>query len=269
MASRSSAKALNNPKNSHQSTLQSNKINQVGRVSAILLWTLAVSLLVPIKTIAQSVGASPQNVTNYNVSVQQLKVSSRARAHLERAQKAFAEANMPQALKEVERTLVSDPQCAQAFIMRSLVKLALKDAEGAAVDSGEATTLDPNDGYAFLVLATAYNFHGETDAAITAARQALRLSSDLWQAHLEIAKALYQQKRFESALHELETLQVNFPDVHLVRGDVFMMLGRRKEGSDEFRLFLLQAPSDPRVAKIRQIVADSDRTVENRTQVSQ
>lgn len=269
MAGRPTARVLNSPKSSHLPAFQSHKINQVDRVSAILLWALAVSLLLPIKTIAQSVDTSPQNITNYSVSVQQLKISSRARAHLERAQKAFAEANMLQALKEVERTLVSDPQCAQAFILRSLIKLSLKDVDGAATDSGQATTLDPNDGHAFLVLATAYNSHGETDAAITAARQALRLAPDLWQAHLEVAKALYQQRQFEPALHELERLQVNFADVHLVRGDVFMMLGRRKEGSYEFRLFLLQAPSDPRVAQVRQIVADSERTLANRNQVSQ
>jgi tetratricopeptide (TPR) repeat protein len=224
---------------------------------------LAFCLFIPFKSMAQSVDARPQNVTNYSVSVRQLKVSSRARAHLERAQKAFVEANMAEALKEIERTLVSDPQCAQALTMRSLIRLTLRDLEGAATDSGQATALDPNDGQAFLVLATAYNARGETAAAITAAQQALRLSSDLWQARLEIAKALYQQGRFEPALHELEFLHVNFPDVHLVRGDVFMMLGRRKEGSNEFRLFLLQAPTDPRVARIQQIIADSERTVSN------
>lgn len=268
MTGQSSARVLNF-KDSHLRTFQSHKTNQVDRVFAILLWAFAIYLLVSSKTVAQSLEEGPQNVANYSVSVQQLKVSARAHAHLERAQKAFAERNMPEALKEVERVLVSDPQCAQAFIMRSLIRLALKDVEGAANDSGQATTLDPNDGHAFLVLATAYNSHGETDAAITAARQALRLSPDLWQAHLEIGKALYQRRQFEPALHELELLHVNFPDVHLVRGDVLMMLGRRKEGSEEFRIFLLQAPHDPRVAQIRQIVADSDRTPENRNQVSQ
>ena len=144
MAGRPTARVLNSPKSSHLPAFQSHKINQVDRVSAILLWALAVSLLLPIKTIAQSVDTSPQNITNYSVSVQQLKISSRARAHLERAQKAFAEANMLQALEEVERTLASDPQCAQAFILRSLIKLSLKDVDGAATDSGQATTLDPN-----------------------------------------------------------------------------------------------------------------------------
>jgi tetratricopeptide (TPR) repeat protein len=191
--------------------------------------------------------------------VEQLSLSSKTYTHLLRAQKHFTQRNLSKASAEVNRALLNDPRCAVALAMRAFIRLATKDSLGALDDAVQATTLDPNDAEAFLALATAYNSLGDMDAAAIAAEQALRLVPGLWQAHLEMAKALYKQDRFSAALHELDLLNVDFPDIHLVRGDVLIMLGRRAEGAEEFLSFLRQAPGDPRGGQIRQILASLGR----------
>jgi len=57
------------------------------------------------------------------------------------------------------------------------------------------------------------------------------------------------------ALRELDVLQRDFPDVHLVRGNVLMHLDRRQEALGEFDMFVREAPSDSRGDRIQQIVA--------------
>jgi tetratricopeptide (TPR) repeat protein len=128
-------------------------------------------------------------------------------------------------------------------------------------DATRAAALDPNDGLSSLTLATSYNSQGNFEQAEASAQQALKTQPDLWQAHLEIAKALYGQQQFMPALNELERLKINFPDVHLVRGNVLMRLGRSQEGAAEFTAFLAEAPHDPRDVQIRKILADINPTV--------
>jgi tetratricopeptide (TPR) repeat protein len=204
---------------------------------------------------AQILDEASLNSPNPTVSVQQLSLSSKTYTHLLRAQKQFTQRNLSKAIAEVNRALLDDPQCAMALAMRAFIRLATKDSPGAVADAVQATTLDPNNAEALLALATAYNSQGNTEAATAAAEQALRLVPGFWQARLEIAKALYKQDKFSDALHELATLNVDFPDIHLVRGNVLMMLGRSTEGADEFIAFLRQSPGDPRGGPIRQILA--------------
>jgi tetratricopeptide (TPR) repeat protein len=194
------------------------------------------------------------------VSVQQLSVSSKVYAHLLRAQKQFSKKNLQGAIAEVNRALLDDPKCAMALTMRALMKLAAKDFPGATADAIQATALDSRNAEAFLALATAYNSQDNMEAATAAAEEALQLVPGLWQAHLELAKAFYKQSKFSAALHELDLLNIDFPDIHLVRGNVLMMLRRQTEGADEFVAFLRQAPGDPRGEPIRQILAGLGRS---------
>jgi tetratricopeptide (TPR) repeat protein len=188
--------------------------------------------------------------------VQQLKVSSRVREHLSKAQRHFQRADLAGAFAELQQALSEDPQCAQALTMRALLKLAAKDPSGAIADSKQATLIDSNDAEAFLALATAYNSQQNFEEAEPAARQALSLQPDLWQAHLEVAKSLYGERKLLAALHEIDSLQTDFADVHLVRGSVLMLLGRKQEAAHELGEFLDEAPHDPRSEQIRQIVTD-------------
>ena len=238
-------------KPNHFLTYSVNKVDQVSRVCCALC--TAALMLIPLADCKAQAGA--EHATQHAISVQELQIPSRARVHLDRAIQQFHKMKLSAAAAEVERALAVDPACAQALTMKALIELASHNSSDALTDASEATKLDPHDAMSFLVLATASNSQESYGQAEASARQALKVQPDLWQARLETAKALYGQQQFAAALLELESLKIDFADIHLVRANVLMRLGRNREGAGEFAAFLDKAPNDARGTQIKEIIA--------------
>lgn len=199
---------------------------------------------------------APPATGRYIVSAARLGVPAKARAHLTAAHRYFANLEFDNAEQEIEGALRADSAFAQAFAMRAFIKLAEKDLNGAVEDAKHATLLDANDAESFVAMAMSYNSLKEFPQAEDAAWHALSLRPDSWQGRLELAKSFYGQREFVLALRELDLGNVDFPDTHLVRGNVLMRLERGREASDEFRTFLREAPADPRGEQISRIVSE-------------
>jgi tetratricopeptide (TPR) repeat protein len=189
------------------------------------------------------------------VSAPQLSVKTKTWKHLESAHAQFSMGNLPEAAMEVARALKVDPACAPAFTMRAFLRLAEKDQAGAVEDAKIATLLDPHAAESFVALAMSYNSLKQFERARDAAGHALGLHPDSFQGRLELAKSFYGDGHLILALRELELVGVDFPDVHLVRGNVLMGLDRSAEAADELEIFLKEAPSDSRTKQIRALVA--------------
>jgi tetratricopeptide (TPR) repeat protein len=201
--------------------------------------------------------STPASVSpaRYSVSAAELRVPAKAWSHLEAAHKEFSRGNLEKAELEVERALKIDSGCGPAFSMRAFIRLAEKNPSAALADATRATSIDAYDGDSFVALAMAYNSLKNFENASNAATAALALQPDSWQARLEMAKSLYGQGQFESALDALGSVAKDFPDVHLVRGNILMKLSRGQDAVREFTLFLREAPSDPRDEQVRRICA--------------
>jgi tetratricopeptide (TPR) repeat protein len=197
---------------------------------------------------------APPQPGRYIVSAKRLGIPAKARSHLGAAHRHFAKMEFDEAEREIERALQADPAFAQAFAMRAFIKLAEKDPNGAAEDAKHAAALDADDAEVFVALAMAYNSLRRFQEAEDAAWHALSLRPESWQGGLELAKSLYGQREFVLALRELDLKRFDFPDVHLVRGNVLMSLERNHEASEEFATFLREAPTDPRAGQISGIV---------------
>jgi tetratricopeptide (TPR) repeat protein len=197
---------------------------------------------------------TPQQV--YTVSAQALRVPAKALAHLKLAQEKFNKSNFAGARREIDHALQVDSTCAAAFSMRAFLQLSSRDFNGAIEDATLSLALDPAEANAYLSLATAYNSVSEFRKAEAAAQQALGMRPDFWQGRLEMAKAFYGEGRLVLALRELDELNKDFPDVHLVRANTLVGLSRSKEAAQEFGLFLEEAPGDRRSEQVREIVAD-------------
>jgi len=190
----------------------------------------------------------------YVVSAKQLGVPAKARARLTAAQESFRKLKIDEAEREIDGALWIDPAFAQAFAMRAFVRLAHKDAAGAVEDARRAASLDAEDAESFVALAMSCNSLKGFQEAEDAAWHALSLRPDSWQGQLELAKALYGQGLFVVALREMDALEQDFPDVHLVRANVLSRLSRAQEAAVEFERFLQQVPGDPRSEQVRRIV---------------
>jgi tetratricopeptide (TPR) repeat protein len=230
---------------------KSNQLSWIGVEKGIRPAVLVLSLLFLLTSLNAAAQISGEM---YTVSAQELRVPAKARAHLKVAQREFSRSNFAGARKEIDQALQVDSICAPAFSMRALLRLAAKDLNGAIEDATRALAIDPTEADANVALATAYNSLGEFQKAEAAAQQTLGMRPDFWQGRLELAKAFYGQERLVLALSELDELNKDFPDVHLVRANILMRLNRSEEAAIEFSRFLREAPNDRRREQIQQIV---------------
>lgn len=191
---------------------------------------------------------------HYVVSAKRLGIPAKERSHIAAAHRHFAKLEFDEAEREIGRVLQVDTAFAQAFAMRAFIRLARKDVNGAAEDAKQAISLDADDAESFVALAMCSNSLGHFHEAEDAAWRVLSLHPDSWQGRLELAKSFYGQREFVLALRELDLKRFDFPDVHLVRGNVLMSLERRQEASEEFATFVREAPTDPRAGHLAGIV---------------
>jgi tetratricopeptide (TPR) repeat protein len=205
-------------------------------------------------------GAASVSHQAYTVSAQELRVPAKVGAHLKLAHQKFSKLDFSGAETEVDRALQVDSMSAAAFSMRAFLRLAVRDLSGAVEAATHALSLDPAEAEAYLALATAYNAQSEFQKSEAAARQVLGMRPDFWQGRLELAKGFYGQGRFVLALGELDALNKDFPDVHLVRANTLVRLNRGDEAAKEFAQFLLQAPHDPRREQVERIVSQRSET---------
>jgi tetratricopeptide (TPR) repeat protein len=211
---------------------------------------LEFSLALPAGAVSRAPAAG-----RYVVSAKQLRVPAKARERLVDAQESFRKLKFDEAEQEIAGALRADSAFAGAFAMRAFIRLAQKDFNRAVEDARRAALLDPEDAESFVALATSYNSLRDFEKAEGPAWHALSLRRDCWQGRLELAKALYGQGRFVVALREMDELNQDFPDVHLVRANVLARLNRAQEAAEEFERFLHQAPDDPRSEQVKRIVA--------------
>jgi tetratricopeptide (TPR) repeat protein len=188
------------------------------------------------------------------ISVSRLRVPSKAVTHLEAAQRHFLKMQLAQATEEIDRAIRIYPGFAQAFCMKALVSLAEKDFTDSVENAAHAISLDDADAYSWVALSTAYNSLNEWPEAEAAADRALALDPSAWQGRLELAKSFYGEGKFVLALNTLDQLNPNIPDIHLVRANSLMRLGRSQEAARQFSVFLQEAPGDSRSDQIRQIL---------------
>jgi Tfp pilus assembly protein PilF len=205
-----------------------------------------------------AVSAADNNLdqATYRISARQLSVSPKTRARIAAAQKKFEMGDTRAAMTDLDAAMKLSPTSSEAWSMRAFIKLAARDSDGAIRDASHAEDLDRGNSEAYLALGSAYNSQREFRTAETNLRRALVLRPSSWQAELELAKAWYGQKKFVLALRQLDLIQRDFPDVHLVRANILISVGRKRDGAKEFGKFLRAVPGDRRAPQIRRILAE-------------
>ena len=192
--------------------------------------------------------------SGYAVSVGQLGIPDKARQHILAAQQHFSKMEYDAALRDEDAALTLDPACSEAWSMKALVRLAMRDFQSAIEDARRSIELDRQNAAAYLALGTAHNSLRQFESAGQVLKRALEIDPDLWQAQLELAKTWYGDKKWVLALRELDLINKDFADVHLVRANVLMSLHRTPEGAQEFARFVDEAPQDSRVPEVQRIL---------------
>src|SRR5260370_14489995 len=133
--------------------------------------------------------------------------------------------------------------------MRAILKLAVRNAEGAVQDLQQASQCDGSYGKGYLVLGWAFNAEAKFDDAIRALQRGETLSPDAWQAHFEMGKAYLGKTDYAASLHELDRAQSlappDYPLVRLIRAHVLMQLDRCADAVADLQTYLDKDPEGP------------------------
>lgn len=105
----------------------------------------------------------------------------------------------------------------------------------------------------FAPLAEAYRKAGLVDEAIEIAREGLRVHPQFVGGRVALARALFDQDRFEEVAQELSVVVQEAPDNLVAQrlfGESCLMLGRIAEALGAYKMLLFFSPHDPETAQI-------------------
>lgn len=107
----------------------------------------------------------------------------------------------------------------------------------------------------FAPLAEAYRKAGMTDEAIEIAREGMRLHPSFTGGRVALARALFDKRRYEEVLKELESVVQDAPDnlvAQRLSAESCLMLGRTAEALAAYKMLLYYTPNDQELAQLVQ-----------------
>ena len=134
-----------------------------------------------------------------------------------------------EALQHVEKALQMQPDCADAIALKGMIRLIeKKDAEGVELLE-KAKRIDPHLPTIEYNLAKGYRRLRKFDLAKTAARKAVEMEPQNFQAHGELAIAcLHTRHTKEAIVHFAEAIRINplFLNAYLALGRIYKRAGK-------------------------------------------
>jgi tetratricopeptide (TPR) repeat protein len=192
------------------------------------------------------------------VSVAQYKVPHAAREELRKAREAGLKNKVDEAQHHLQKALELDPDYADALTLRAILKLDVKDSEGAVNDLQRAIQSDGSYAMAYLVLGSAFNTQLKFDDAIRVLERGQSLAPDAWQAYFEMGRAYAGKADYEAALHQLDRAQTlapqEYPIIRLIRAHALMALSRYSDAAADLQTYLSKNPNGPDAEQARRML---------------
>lgn len=191
------------------------------------------------------------------VSVAELQIPDKAKEELDKANKSLAQGDLKEAEEHVNKSLEAAPRYARAMTVQAAIMLIKKDYPSALQLLNTSAEIDASNQMTHIERAAALNALGRSHEAQLAAEQSLRLG-DLWQGHLELAKALIGQKMYRQALTELNeaqgSTQNSVADLFLMRASVLFHLRDYDQAQVNLDAFEKLSPNDARIAPLQTLL---------------
>ncbi|HLH07846.1 MAG TPA: tetratricopeptide repeat protein [Terriglobales bacterium] len=199
-------------------------------------------------------GAAP------TVSLSEMNVPPKARAELQKGADALNKGDMKKAQQQFEKATVVYPQYARAYVDLGVVAIREGDRARAKECFAKAVQVDDKflPGYVDLARMD-YQDHNYSEAE-SLLQKVMALNPSMPDAVSLLATVEFMNKEYDKALVDAQRTHTlpgheEFADVHLIAGKVLEMQGHAQEAIAEYQLFLKENPNSPRVAMVRQEVA--------------
>jgi tetratricopeptide (TPR) repeat protein len=176
-----------------------------------------------------------------SVDLKDLAVNSKARPHLERANKAIGKRDFTSALTLLENAVSLQPDLPSAFSTMGQVLMKLKRADEAEAAFARALVLIPDYFEALKGIGYLYLTTGREGQAIEPLSRAAALHRNDGSIHGFLGEALYHAKRVSEAEAPLRRALALYPGNFRASyrlGYVYLELNRYPEALECFRLFL-------------------------------
>lgn len=217
----------------------------LGYVAMLALSVLASGLFARVCAQEDTADAQP------TVSVNELRVPSKAREAANRGRQALVDGRFEEARKQLDRALAVDPTYGLALALHGILLLRQNKQEQAAADFQQAIDADPDLGVAYAGLGTTYNSLGRFKDALVPLGQSVEILPTAWFPRFEVALAYYGDGQYEAALSELAKLQKiepgqsnDFAASRYLNALVLLKLNDYSDAEDNFEQIVTRCPAD-------------------------
>jgi len=177
-------------------------------------------------------------------------LAPKARQMLDRALQALSTDDLGMAKKHLADVAKLAPAHPDVLYAQGVLYLKQREWEQAQGVLEKATQIDPNHAQAFAALGMALSDQGKYAAAVVPLETALQLNAAAgWDTHWALAKAYYQQARYDVALKTsqlaLEESKGKAPQIELLVAQSLTAVGRYEDAAQELREFLKEHRGRP------------------------
>jgi len=170
-------------------------------------------------------------------------LAPKARKAVDEGLQALGVDNLSQAQMQASKAKGLAPGHPDVLYLQGLIFLKQRDWTGAQEVLEKATQVDPTGASAFAALGMALCDQGKYEAAVSPLEKALQLNPpSTWDTRWTLAKAYYQQARYEQALQMSQTALSSSngkaPEIELLVAQSLTAVGRYEDAAQALREFI-------------------------------
>jgi Flp pilus assembly protein TadD len=171
-------------------------------------------------------------------------LAPKAKKAVDEGLQALAANNLAEAQKDASKAMLLAPGHPDVLYLQGVVLMKQRDWSKAQEVLKKTTQIDPAHANAFAALGMALCNQGKYEAAVTPLERALKLNPApaSWDTRWALAKAYYQQARYDEALlmsqYALSSSKGKAPEIELLVAQSLTAVGRYEDAAQALREFI-------------------------------
>jgi tetratricopeptide (TPR) repeat protein len=188
-------------------------------------------------------------------------LAPKARKEVQKGLGALNAGNLNDAQKHFEVAYKLAPADADVDYLLGYLFMQKKDASQAQTYLAKAISLDPHHARALTAMGQLQVDQKDYAEAVETLKQLVAIDSGGWMGHWLLAEAYLHTKSFEKAEQQadlaLQKGKAAAVRAEVIKGEALGYLGKTSEAGEAFEAFIKEAPKDPMVPTVREMIAES------------
>ncbi len=207
----------------------------------------------------EDTGPKPVSTHSNMVSAADLKIPSKARKEVDKANESMAEQNWKKGLEHLNKALAIAPDYATAYNNLGVLYARTNDMPHEEEALKKAISIDDHFAPAFLNFAKLCLQQKNFPQAESLLQKEVSMDANNAEALMLLADAEYMNRHFDAAIvsaHASHAAAQEHPSfVHYIAARAYQQENRQQEALTEFQMFLKEEPKGPRADHVRGDIA--------------